>query len=77
MIHPFFHRCHGNAQRAALSVVGTFTHMTKGNNPMKDVYDAKFLRVWIHVHFIGFVGAITERYNARFRIALQSNITFF
>jgi len=47
----------------------------KGNNPMKDVYDAKFLRV--RKHFIGFTGATTERYNTRFRIALQSNITFF
>ena len=37
----------------------------KGNNFMKDVYDAKFLR--IRKHFIGFTGAFTERYNARFR----------
>ena len=27
-------------------------------------------------HFIGFVGAVTERYNAHFRIALQSSIYF-
>ena len=66
-----------NAQRALCR--GNFTHTTKcfckGNNSMKDVYDAKFLRVT--KHFIGFTGATTERYNTRFRIALQSNITFF
>jgi hypothetical protein len=47
----------------------------KGNNFMKDVYDAKFLRT--RKHFTGFTGATTERCNAHFRIALQSNTTFF
>ena len=44
-------------------------------NRIPHVYDAKLSR--IRKHFIGFVGAVTERYNARFRIALQSSITFF
>jgi len=37
-------------------------------NRIPHVYDAKLSR--IRKHYIGFVGAITERYNARFRIAL-------
>ena len=44
-------------------------------NRIPHVYNAKLSR--IRKHFIGFVGAVTERYNARFRIALQSSITFF
>ena len=42
---------------------------------MKDLYDAKFSR--IRKYFTVFTGATTERYNARFRIALQSSITYF
>ena len=44
-------------------------------NRIPHVYSAKLSR--IKKHFIGFIGAVTERYNARFRIALQSTITFF
>ena len=42
----------GNAQRAALWEPSNFTQLTKdfckGDNPMKDVYDTKFLRVRKH-----------------------------
>jgi hypothetical protein len=44
-------------------------------NRIPHVYDAKLSR--IRKNFIGFIGTVTERYNARFRIALQSSITFF
>ena len=44
-------------------------------NRIPHIYDAKLSR--IRKNFIGFIGTVTERYNARFRIALQSSITFF
>ena len=44
-------------------------------NRIPHVFDAKLSR--IRKNFIGFIGTVTERYNARFRIALQSSITFF
>ena len=47
-------------------------------NRIPHVYNAKLSRIRKHfIGFIGFIGAVTERYNARFRIALQSSITFF
>ena len=44
-------------------------------NRIPHVYDPKLSR--IRKNFIGFIGTVTERYNARFRIALQSSITSF
>ncbi len=44
-------------------------------NRISHVYDAKLSRA--RKSFTGLIGTVTERYSARFRIALQSSITFF
>ena len=44
-------------------------------NRIPYVYDAKLSRV--RKSFTGLIGTVTERYSARFRIALQSSTTLF